>query len=90
MTKFAQEEKNPYDKFAISGSAKTTGKIVHVVVWNIPQQLSRYMWYALDTGAITSGKVISDKYKPWPLFQGGLEIPIKVFVSWSDEIYDHP
>ena len=43
------------------------------------------MWYALDSGAIISGEVISDKYKLLPLFQGGLEIPIKVFVSWSDE-----
>ena len=29
--------------------------------------------------------VISDKCKPSPLFHGGLEIPIKVFVSWSNE-----
>ena len=43
------------------------------------------MWYALDSGAIISGEVISDKHKLLPLFQGGLEIPIKVFVSWPDE-----
>ena len=43
------------------------------------------MWYALDSGTIISGKVISDKYKPSPLFQAGLEILIKVFVSSSDE-----
>ena len=35
--------------------------------------------------AIISGKAIPDKYKPSPLFQGGLEIPIKVFLCWSDE-----
>ena len=35
--------------------------------------------------AIISGKAISDKYKPSPLFQGGLEIPIKVFLNWADE-----
>ena len=34
--------------------------------------------------AIISGKAISDKYKPSPLFQGGLEIPIKVFLNWAD------
>ena len=43
------------------------------------------MWYALDSGAIILGEVISDKCKLLPLFQGGLEIPIKVFVSWPDE-----
>ena len=81
----AREEKSPYDRFAISGSAKIPGKIGCVVVGHIPWGLSRYMRYALDSGAIISGKVISDKYKPSPLIQGGLEIPVKVFVSWSDE-----
>ena len=61
------------------------GKIGHAEVGDIPRELSRYMWYALDGGTIISRKVISDKYKPSPLFQGGLEIPIKVFVSWSNE-----
>ena len=27
-------------------------------------------------------EVVKDRYKPSPLFQGGLEIPIKVFVQW--------
>ena len=31
------------------------------------------------------GKVISDKYKTSPLFKGGLKIPVKVFISWSNE-----
>ena len=60
-------------------------KIDRVVVGHIPRKLSRYKWYALDSGAIISRKVMSDKYKPSLLFQGGLEIPIKVFVSWSYE-----
>ena len=82
---FEQEEKNSHDRFAISGSAKIPGKIGRVVVGHIPRELSRYMWYALDSGVIIPGKVISDKHKPSPLFQGGLEIPIKAFVSWSNE-----
>ena len=79
MIAFAREETNPYDRFAISISRKTPGKIGRVVVGHIPRQLSRYMWYALDRRIITLGKVISDKQKPSPLFQGGLGIPIKVF-----------
>ena len=69
MITFAQEEKNPYDRFAISGSAKIPGKTGRVVVEHILRQLSKYMWYALDGGAIISRKVISDKYKPSNLFQ---------------------
>ena len=56
---FAREEKNPYDRFAISGSAKIPEKIGRVVVGHIPRELNRYMWYALDSGVIISGKVIS-------------------------------
>ena len=66
---FAQEEKNPYDRFAISGLPKIPGKIGCLVVEDIPRELRRYMWYALDSGAIISGNVISDKEKPSPLFQ---------------------
>ena len=82
---FAREEKNPYERLAISGSAKISGTKGRAVVGHIPRELSRYMWHALDSGAIISRKVISDEYRPWCLFQGGLEIPIKVFVSWSNE-----
>ena len=69
MITFAQEEKNLYHRFAISGSAKIPGKTGRVVVEHILRELSRYMWYALDSGAIISRKVISDKYKPSNLFQ---------------------
>ena len=45
-------KKNPYDRFAFSGSAKIPGKIGRVVVGHVEE-----MWYALDSGAIISGKV---------------------------------
>jgi hypothetical protein len=82
---FAQEKNNKYDRYAVSGSARIPGKIGRVVVGHIPRELSRYIWYALEDEAIVSGKVISEKYKSSPLFQGGLEIPIKVNVGWSNE-----
>ena len=67
---FAQEEKNPYDRFAISGLPKIPGKIGCLVVEHIPRELRRYMWYALDSGAIISGNFISDKEGDGlPLFQ---------------------
>ena len=65
---FAREQKIPYDRFAISGSDKIPGKIGCVVVGHIPRELTRYMLYALDSGAILLGKVRSDKCKPSLLF----------------------
>ena len=64
-----EEKKNPYDRFAIFGSGKMPGKIGCIVVRHIPRELSRYMWYALDSGTILLEKVISDKYKPSPFFK---------------------
>ena len=69
MIQFAREEKIPHVRFPISGSAKIPGKWGRVVVGHIPQELSRHMWYALDSGAIILGKVISDKYNPLPLLK---------------------
>ena len=36
----------------------------------------------MEEGGHIAGKVVNERYKPSPLFQGGLEIPIKVFVQW--------
>ena len=42
------------------------------------------MWYALEKGAKFTGEVLTAKAKRSPLIQGGLEIPIKVNVQWTD------
>ena len=36
-------------------------------------------------GATVTGKVISERYRPSPLLQGGLEIPIEISVEWENE-----
>ena len=55
------DQKNLYDGFAISSSAKIPGKLGSVVIGPIPGELSRFMWYALDSWTIILGKVILDK-----------------------------
>ena len=35
----------------------------------------------MEEGANIAGKVVNGRYKLPPLFQGGLEIPVKVFVQ---------
>ena len=39
----------------------------------------------METGASVNAEIKSVKYKPSPLVQGGLEIPIEVTVRWADE-----
>ena len=65
---FAREEKISYDRFTFSGSDKIPGKIGCAVVGHVLRELTRYMWYGLDSGAIIFGKVLSDKCKPSLLF----------------------
>ena len=87
---FRQERDNEYDRFAVCGLVEISGKIKLIIVDHIPREISRYVWYAMEEGANIArmeeggniaGKVVNGRYKPSPLFQGGLEIPIKVLFS---------
>ena len=52
-------------------------------VRHIPIELGRYSWFVLQRGADIRGEIKSIRYKPSPLIQGGLEIPIEVTVKWD-------
>ena len=60
------------------------GTLFPSIMGHIPIELSRYIWHALERGADIRAEVKSAKYKPSPLVQGGLEIPIEVTVKWKD------
>ena len=79
-----REHDNVHDRFAVSGLTTLRGRLAPVVVGHIPRELSRYVWYALEKGAKFTGEVLTAKAKRSPLIQGGLEIPIKVNVLWTD------
>ena len=51
----------------------------------MPREINRYIWFALHFDAEITGRVKSDRYRPSPLLQGGLEIPTTVTVKWEDE-----
>ena len=80
---FNREYKNPYDKFAVSGKTLLKGKVGLIIVGHVPRELSRYIWYAIQEGAKFEAEVHDVKPRLSPLEQGGLEIPIKVLVSWD-------
>ena len=76
-----QEKDNKHDRFAVAGKTILPGTLFPSTVGHDP---SRYIWYALQRGAVIRGEVKSIRYKPSPLFQGGLEIPSEVTVKWGD------
>ena len=79
---FKQERYNEYDRFAVCSLVNIPGKIELTIVGHIPREISRYVWYAMEEDANIARKVVNGRYKPSPLFQGGLEIPTKVFILW--------
>ena len=81
---FKQEKDNKHDRFAVAGQTILPGTPSPFTVGHIPIELSRYIWYALQRGADIRGEVKSVEYKPSPLVQRGLEIPIEVALKWEE------
>ena len=52
---------------------------------HVPRELSRYFKFALQHGAEITATVASNRHRPSPLYQGGLEIPLEVTISMDDE-----
>ena len=82
---FKREKKNAHDRFAVVGMAMLPGKLAPVIVGHIPRELSRYVWFAILTGAEFNGKVKNTEPKLSPLVQGLLEIAVEVSVTWDDQ-----
>ena len=80
---FKREHDNRHDKFAVAGKTMVKGKIGLIIVGHIPRELSRYTWYAIQEEVKFEAVVHEAKPKLSPLVQGGLEIPMKVTVTWA-------
>ena len=80
---FEQEHANPHDQFAVAGQTLLNGRR-SITVGHVPREVSRYIWYALEYGAIITARVSDPTPKRSPLVQGGLEIPLVMTISWND------
>ena len=56
----------------VAGKTMLKGKIAPVTVGHVPQELARYIWYAIMEGA--KFEAVVHQEKPSPLVQGGLEM----------------
>ena len=83
---FTEEPENIYDDFAVAGYATlpSSGSADPEIVGHVPRELSRYFYYAMQSGATFTARVYSARHRPLPLMQGGLEIPLVVDVEWDD------
>ena len=78
-----REKNNEHDKFAVAGRVTMRGKFGWIIVGHIPRELSRYVWYSILEGAKYEVEVFKKKPIASPLLQGGLEIPIRISVTWD-------
>ena len=58
--------------------------MVLCVVGDMPREISRYTWFAIDGGTDITAQVVSTNTKRSPITQGGLEIEIKGTVIWEN------
>ena len=80
---FQRELSNVHDQFAVAGQTDLHGRQA-VTVGHVPREISRFVWYALQHGALIRAKVTDPNPKRSPLVQGGLEIPLEWTISWDD------
>ena len=76
-----QERNNPYDPYAVAALKQQR------VVGHLPREISRFTWFIISHGTVVSVKVVDIHQRRSPLVQGGLEIPVEVYVAMqlSDE-----
>ena len=85
---FAVKEKNPQaltvDPYSIAWMLKRVDKLSPEVVGHIPQEISRFVWFFLESGGTVNGEVLDGKCRRSPIANGGLEIILKVSFCISD------
>lgn len=86
------EKNNLHDPYAMGLFAKIPGKITEeTLVGHIPREISRFCLYFTKYGGILSATVRQTKFRRSPLPQGGLEIPITLYIQRGesdDRIYN--
>ena len=73
------------DKYSISVQIFPKDRVAPVTVGHVPLELSRYVYYFMKLGGNVSGCVLSTMYKPSPIPEWGLEIPLTVTFEHESE-----
>ena len=64
---FHREFDKDFDRFAVAGKLLLPEKLAPSMVGHASRKLSRYIWYALRYGAITSAEVKDERPNRLPL-----------------------
>ena len=81
---FKREHDNVHDRFAVSGLATLHGRLAPVVVNSLSKGIKPLCVVFSRKRPKVYRRSTNTEAKRSPLIQGGLEIPIKVNVQWTD------
>ena len=73
-----------HDRFAVAGQSLSQRRLAPVTVEHVPRELSRYIWHAIERGAICDATVLDPTLQPSPLLQGRLEVLLELRVKSND------
>ena len=77
-----QEVGNGHDPFAMSVGATIHGKLTKFdIVGHIPCEVSHFCHYFVSCEGFIEARVRESKYRPSPILNGGLEIPITLIIK---------
>ena len=86
------EKNNLHDPYSMGFFTRIPGKITNkTLVGHIPREISRFCLYFTKYGGVLSATVRETKFRRSPLPQGGLEIPITLYIrkaESTDNIYN--
>lgn len=80
-----REEALNIDKYSIAIQIFPKDRVAPVTVGHVPLELSRYVYFFMKLGGKVSGYVLSTTYRPSPIPEGGLEIPLMVKFEHEEE-----
>ena len=76
--------KHIYDRYAIAANKRLRGRLADSIIGHLPREISRATRFFLLRGGMVHLKVTDENYRPSPLIQGGLEIPVEVICEMDD------
>ena len=70
-----------------SVGANIPGKLANFdIIWHIPREISCFCDYFVNNGGFNEARVQQSKYRPSPIPNGGLEIPITLIIKKGNRI----
>ena len=73
------------DPYSITVQIFPHDHVAPITVGHIPMELSRFIYFFKKRGGVSHAHIQTTKYRPSPIPEGGLEIPLMVTFKYENE-----